>query len=340
MTNKGKYLLITAILVSFSGCGYMGTTMVGPAEPNQPAVVPSEGPNSLTVCSFNIQFLGNSKKRENEALASILKLFDIVVVQELLAPPVDGNYPDGTPYTKDPEAAAFFKAMSESGFIYKLSEEDTGTGDKIHLASSATEWWVAFYNPNVVRCADDIPWGFLAEDRSNHPDFERVPYAFAFRTKDEKLDFVLISVHLKPDPGPGDRARRKHELATIATWINDHNDTEKDFIILGDMNIYDVAELAEATPPGYLSMNNECRPTNTKGDEPYDHVMYQPTYTPEIDTGFGFQIINLIEVMKPLWLVPDVNYPGDPYDHDLFRQYYSDHNPVVFKVAIPSKDDD
>lgn len=129
-------------------------------------------------------WLGHFKKhgRENEALANILKPFDIVVVQELVAPPEDGNYPDGDTYCADPEAVAFFEAMKESGFTYKISEEDTGTNDEIHLSTPSTEWWVAFYDPNSVKCVSDIPSGFLADDRSNHPDYERVPYAFAFRT--------------------------------------------------------------------------------------------------------------------------------------------------------------
>ena len=44
--------------------------------------------------------------------------------------------------------------MSEYGFDYVLSEEDTGTGDVIHKASSATEWWVVFYKPAIVNVAN------------------------------------------------------------------------------------------------------------------------------------------------------------------------------------------
>ena len=172
--NKVKYYLIAALLATAGGIYFMSG---GGDE------LPSE-PNQITICSFNIMWLGHFKKhgRENEALANILKPFDIVVVQELVAPPMDGNYPDGDTYSADPEAAAFFKAMQESGFTYKISEEDTGTNDEIHTSNPSTEWWVAFYDPNSVKCVSDIPFGFLVDDRSNHPDYERVPYAFAFRT--------------------------------------------------------------------------------------------------------------------------------------------------------------
>jgi len=191
----------------------------------------------LKICSFNIQFLGSSKSRDDVALSKILKDYDIVVIQELVAPPYPGTFPDNTPFKPDAESAEFFDEMKSLGFKYSLSEEDTGTGDRNHLNSFATEWWVSFYKPDKVKVASDLPSGFLAEDRTNHDDYERVPYAFAFRTNDENLDFVLVSVHLKPASPRASKERRKHELTAIANWINDNDETEKDFIILGDMNI-------------------------------------------------------------------------------------------------------
>jgi endonuclease/exonuclease/phosphatase family metal-dependent hydrolase len=298
--------------------------------------------DDLKICSFNIQFLGHFKDKENRALADILKDYDIVVVQELVAPPIKGTYPDGEIYLADTEAELFFKAMENLGFTYKLSEEDTGTNDEIHKKTSATEWWVAFYDPNSVEDVNDLPSGFLADDRSNHPCYERVPYAFGFRTCDEKTDFVLISVHLKPGSSSNDKARRKHELTAIFDWVNQNDGTEKDYIILGDMNIEDPDELASVTPEGYLSLNDECLPTNTSvnSPKPYDHVMYNVTDTNEINTEFDIKIIDLIEAMRPYWQFVDEAYPGDPYEHNRFRIPYSDHHPVVFEIKVPDTDDD
>ena len=300
-------------------------------------------PDTLDICSFNIQFLGSFKKRDDAALADILKGYDIVVVQELVAPPYDGVYPDGKAFTGDKEAAEFFDAMQGHGFSYLLSEEDTGTGDKNHKKSSSTEWFVSFYKPDIVSTASELPHGFLAEDRSNNDDYERVPYAFPFRSANGRLDFVLVSVHLQPGDRPAERERRAHELASIDGWIQQHDEVEKDFIILGDMNIYDAEELSEITPPGYLSLNDECRMTNTlsvsgKG-EPYDHVMFNPAYTTEIDRAFDFVVIDLVSAMRPYWTL-DAPYPGDPYVHNTFKQYYSDHFPVVFQMITPVQDDD
>ena len=344
-----KWLIVLLVLVMVSAVVFYfvcnsrvsDETGIGSADNREHEI--AFQPDTLEICSFNIQFLGSFKKRDNTALADILKNFDIVVVQELVAPPFDGVYPDETAFTGDNEAALFFNAMTDHGFAYLLSEEDTGTGEKIHQKSTSTEWFVTFYKPATVAFAADLPSGFLAEDRSDHPDYERVPYAFAFRSANNTLDFVLISVHLQPGDRPAERRRRAHELQAIGNWINTRNTVEKDFIILGDMNIYDREELDSITPAGYLSLNDECRPTNTlsisdKG-APYDHVMYSINHTLEIDINYDLTVVNLVEIMRPYWTADDP-YPGDPYDHNLFKQYYSDHFPVVFRMITPLRDDD
>jgi hypothetical protein len=90
-----------------------------------------------------------------------------------------------------------------------------------------------------------------------------------------------------------------------------------------------------------VSLNADCVGTNVspKSPKPYDQVFFNPTYTTEIDRGYGFHVINLIEEMRRHW-TSSAPYPGDPYQPNVFRFYYSDHNPVVFRIKIPDKDDD
>lgn len=298
---------------------------------------------TVSICSFNIQFLGNSKERHNANLAEVVKDFDIVVIQELVAPPYDGQYPNGNTYQGDIEAAKFFDEMKSQGFAYALSEEDTGTSPKIHKKSSATEWWVAFYKPEVLEVANDLPHGFLDSDRSDNPNYERVPYAFGFRTLEGTLDFVLVSVHLQPGASNRSRIRRLHELDTIARWIDDKDTSEKDFIILGDMNIEDCEELNEATPADFVSLNNTCQTTNTNvnGPKPYDHVMYRPLHTQfDMNSSFQFSVVNLVDALRDRWDESTLGpYPGSPYNHNSFRKYYSDHNPVVFQMLTGADGD-
>lgn len=334
MTTLKNVLLIVLISITSFSCAASPVS-----QPNSN----SDCDTALLICSFNIQFLGNSNDRDDAALASILAEYDIVVIQELVSPPFPGTFPNGDEFKPDAQSAEFFNEMISLGFDFILSEEDTGTGDTIHRNGSATEWWVTFFKSERVKAAPDLPSGFIANDRSNHDDYERVPYAFAFRSIDNMIDFVLISVHLQPGASGSKQARRKHELASIANWIDAHDGVEKDYIILGDMNIEDADELTDSTPEGYLSLNDECRTTNTNvnGPKPYDHVMYNTTFTTEIDKEFDFQIVDLIEEMRSPWAGNSTDpYPGEPYNHNQFRRFYSDHHPVVFQICLPDEDDD
>ena len=251
------------------------------------------GETDLKVTSFNIQFLGNFKNRDDAALAALVSGQDLVVIQELVAPPFSGKFPDGTDFRPDVEAASSFAEMVDRGFDFVLPEEDAGTSDTEHVNSTATEWFVTFYKPEAVEPAPDIPSGFLASDRFNNPDFERVSYAFSFRTNMGN-DFVLINVHLMP--GAGESDRRNEELNAIYDWIDANNEVEKDFIILGDMNIEDCDELVEQLRQGYISLNDECLTTNTnvRGPKPYDHVIHN-AMSEVVD---DFKVIDLIETMR------------------------------------------
>ena len=310
-----------------------------------PPYIATASEGHLDIVSFNIQFLGNPKHRDETALAALLSPYDIVVVQELVAPPFNGSFPDGSAYRPDPEASRFFEAMAESGFDYILSEEDTGTNDTLHINSTGTEWWVTFYKPDVVESASELPQGFLADDRSNHPDFERVPYATAFRTLVGGNDFVLVSVHLKPGDTSANKGRREHELDTVAAWVDANDAVEKDFFILGDMNFKSCGEIIAIIPAGYQALNTgtSCLMTNTNinGRRPYDNVVLPITSVNGLASGGQFSVINLIDAMRVPWF-EDFNqpYPGDaPYNHNAFRARYSDHHPVMFRLLISADDD-
>lgn len=332
-----KWISLCLLIFPLLGCATEPSNVSNTLE--KTLTVPDSS-SDLLVASFNIQFLGNGKKRDNEALASILKSYDLVLVQELVAPPTSGVYPNGKPYKADPEAKAFFDAMSEHGFEYHLSEEDTGTGDTIHKASSATEWWVAFYKPTKLTVSDDLYTGYLAEDRSNHPSYERVPYAFSFEDSTTGFDFTMISVHLQPKSGPSYRQRRKEELESIFQWIKQSEMPERDFYIVGDMNFYSCDVLLDMSIGEFETLNNECLATNTnvKSPQPYDHVLYRKNYSSEVNQEYGFRVVNLIEVMKSFWQ-EEQPYPGTPYNHNRFRAVYSDHNPIVLKFSSIGDDD-
>lgn len=297
--------------------------------------------DTLDICSFNIQFLGHFKERNDQLLADLLKDYDIVVVQEMVAPPIDGNYPDGSPFKKDPESASFVEEMSKKGFSYWLSSEDTGPR-KNHTPTTASEWWIAFYRPQTVEPDSARCHGFISHPLVNNPHFERVPYAFPFRSKDKKTNFTLVSVHLQPGNGSEDRLRRKGEIKELLEWSTSQWESNKDFFVLGDCNIYDQNEMLPFQSTGVHTLNINFASTNTKmyesasKGEPYDHVFHFAQSTEDVLPN-SFEVIDLMSALKPHQ--SSISFSLEPYNHDLFRTTFSDHVPVRFKI-ICGKDTD
>ena len=85
MSNRRVLVLVVACLLFSSGCA---------------AILDGSPPAQLepvAICTFNIKFLGHYKTidRDDEGLARVLEEFDIIVIQELVAPPTDVIYPNG-----------------------------------------------------------------------------------------------------------------------------------------------------------------------------------------------------------------------------------------------------
>ena len=153
-----KNFIIGLLVVITTGGGFYGCQEIDSTDDFVSDIIEVDSARTINICSFNIQWLGHFKKRDNHALADMLKNYDIVVVQEMVSPPVDGTFPDNTSYmlpeskcyTADVESMAFVGLMVDNGFEFKLSDEDTGPGDEIHNNSSATEWFITFYKDETV----------------------------------------------------------------------------------------------------------------------------------------------------------------------------------------------
>ena len=295
----------------------------------------SAGDGRIGVCSFNIKWLGHYTRKDHQELARMLSAYDLVVVQELIAPPRDVTTATGT-IPADPQGAEFFQLMAEYGFRDALSERGTG---KSEPASGVTahEWPVVFYRDDEL-VYDPVHSGFVSSPVAANPDFDRVPRAFHFTTRDGTLDFTVINAHLKASANQA--AGRKIELAKIAQWCNaDAASTgEQDHLIVGDLNIQSSGELANALPAGFVSLNSTPLFTNLIGTAPYDHVLYRTnTTTSDIDLDAGFTVLDLKERMRTTWRF-SIPYPDD--QNSLFEQYYSDHEPVVFQLKYGNSDDD
>jgi len=181
----------------------------------------------ISIVTFNIKWLGHYKKKDNQALSEFLSPYDVVLVQELVSPPYAGHYTDGTRYKGDKESAAFFDAMKRQGFSYQLSGEDTGERERIHDKTPKTEWFVVFYRPDRVQPANNLSHGFLAQDRSNNPNFSRVPYAFAFKTGLDKSDFggLIGAIFTNPRKALDDMIDKENQDGWNAHQIQPHSTT-------------------------------------------------------------------------------------------------------------------
>ena len=235
--------------------------------------------DTLNICSFNIQFLGNFKNKDNATLSKILKLYDIVVIQELVAPPFPGKFADKTPYKVDEESKAFYTEMKKQGFACWLSNEDTGPTNN-HVNSTASEWWIVFYKTSKVRGDSTRFHGFVSQPLVANPNQDRVSFVFPFKSVKGNSTFSLIPVHLNPGDSKDDYSRRQVEFNYLFNWTKKQTERNKDFIILGDCNIYEASEFVPFKKLDFYSLNEKCKSTNTKIYEskekgkPYDHVFY------------------------------------------------------------------
>jgi endonuclease/exonuclease/phosphatase family metal-dependent hydrolase len=300
--------------------------------------------DTIRICSFNIQFLGHFKDRNDTLLGQLLMDYDIVVVQEMVAPPVSGIYLDGSRYDADKESERFHAVMLKNGFNSWISEEDTGPR-RNHTNSSASELWIAYYKQRLVPdTLDNEPHGFLSDTLVGNSVFKRVPYSFAFQSIDGASSFNLISVHLNPGGSSKESFIRSKEFSGISHWIEKEKTSNCDFIILGDCNIEDKDELNSIQETvfnnDFISLNDVCYSTNTKMYEdslkgkPYDHVFVNSCLEEDLVEN-TFQVIDLEAHLKDLGL-GDVFFP---YEHNYFRTRLSDHVPVEFKLVL-GKDKD
>jgi outer membrane protein OmpA-like peptidoglycan-associated protein len=293
--------------------------------------------DTIKICSFNIKFLGHYKNRENQILSEILKPYDVVVVQEMVSPPVSGIFPSNKQsYQADIESKDFVDAMQKQGFSYWLSTEDTGP-TKNHVKTTASEWWITFYRNNKIIPDSSRFYGFLDNTLAGNTKFERVPFCMPFKSLDNRSTFSLISLHLKPGNGKPARKRRSNEIKTVFDWVGSQPELNKDFIVLGDCNIYKKEEFEKYESEGVFSLNKNCKSTNTKKYEdeekgkPYDHVFYNTFSENEIIKS-SFDVVDIMAIIKQL--NTHEIFPYEPYDHDIFSTRFSDHTPVSFNYVL------
>lgn len=297
--------------------------------------------DTIDCVSFNIKWLGHYKAKENQILAEILKDKDLVVVQELVDPPLSGVYPDGQSFVKDDEAASFVLEMKKVGFSYWLSTSDSGKKGN-HKIGSSDEWGIVFYKPTILKADSTRFFGFVDSPLVLHPVFDRVPFVFPFKTVKGNSTFSIVNVHLTQGESSSAEMQRLAQLDFLAQWINRQKEINKDFLIVGDCNIYDSTELVMLKKYAIESLNANLVPTtasiygvNKKGN-PFDHVFYTPFTTEDLRSRTSA----VMDLMISLKLLNLPNLQGIiPFDANLFSQRFSDHFPITWQM-ISGRDKD
>jgi hypothetical protein len=291
----------------------------------------------LTLVTFTIDNIGVYTTRDNEALACMVAAYDLVVLHDLGAPPYPGSFADGEAYRPSQPAAVFFDAMRRAGFEYVLAPEDTGHVPTNKLNSGLTVWPVTFYKPNRVRLAQDRPSGYIDPDRTDNPNFDRVPFALAFETAEGGYDFIVVSVDLAETREKA--SRRRFELSALTGWLSQYAADERDIFVSGGFDFTDCGELASSLPPVLIAVEEECQATDLGGKRPTSGWLVLEGATASLAGPPA--VLDMVAAMEPFWAIkfgPD--YPGDPLDIPLFSQTYSSHRPVVLGVVPPPGDED
>ncbi|MBU1220524.1 hypothetical protein KKF34_02130 [Myxococcota bacterium] len=300
----------------------------------------------------------------------------------------------------DAETDKFVKAMAMKNFRFFIASKDTGK--KANSSSPQSEWPIVFYKANKVRI---LPEGsiYIDTEVTLNKVYSYVPHTFSFKSVDGKTDFVLISVHLTPNKSTGEQQvckviykpkklpenpvltsgkdkrqpskndqseKRKSEINAILSWIEKKiaDGKEKDYIILGDMNLEktECRALAQSLKNGWKTLNSDCESTVTsKGNKPFDHIFVNQNYSTE---AMEFSFFNLRELMPP---EPTIDVSPTPVMNPMtktakqprgaiamgtstmspksvkepvkkpptFYCLYSDHNPIYFEWRYTRDDD-
>jgi endonuclease/exonuclease/phosphatase family metal-dependent hydrolase len=179
----------------------------------------TEGDVTMTIASFNIRVFGSAKAGKAEvmdALAAIVRRYDIVAVQEIKD--ASGETP-----------LIFLDLInSKEGGEYGMLLSDR-TGRQFDDTASR-EQYAYYFNTDTVRVIGED----LLFDDSARDLFQREPYLARFAAVNGSFTCVLVNMHTKPDPVV--TVKEIDAMHDVIVWAKTMYDQEDDFIITGDLN--------------------------------------------------------------------------------------------------------
>jgi hypothetical protein len=228
---------------------------------------------TLNLATWNIREFG--KKARSDAaihyIAEILGQFDLISLAELR-----GNLSD------------LAKVLAILGpywrVIYSDSLEDAGGNDE-RIGFVYDKRAVIFTGFAATASAPRTKEGNLFVAKF---DWWREPFMASFSAG--SYDFVLLAAHAQW----GTAAGRTAELQSLAEWLDlkrkEKTFVDKDFIVVGDFNIDNPAQLAALTSKGLQmpsALKGKTYGTNLAQDKRYDQILQYPGYPQNFSNQAG-----------------------------------------------------
>jgi len=247
--------------------------------------------DKLLIATYNIQVFGKSKMSKPavvDALVKIVRLFDLVAIQEIRAQD-DNILPD------------FVKALNADG-----SQYDFIISPRLGRTISTEQYAFVFdrtrveYDPNAVGTMSD-PSDML----------HREPFVARFRARTSSpqhaFTFWMVNTHTDPDEVPEEVAA----LADVFEVMQRARQDEDDVILLGDLNANEneMGRLGKLPAMGWVVRGIT---TNTRRTKAYDNILFNTRATGEftgrwgvfdIERAFGLTAEQALDVSDhfPVW---------------------------------------
>ncbi len=227
-----------------------------------PASVSNASPSirdEITVASWNIQVLGESKIKKSEVMeviVDVIRRFDIIAIQELRAK--DETFAD-----------RFLSKVNSDG-----SEYDVVVGPRLGRSNSK-EQYLYLYDTNRIELID----GSVYTINDQRDLLHREPLVASFRVigalSGTPWNFTLVNIHTDPD----EVDEEVDVLDDVIRLVQD-TDSEDDVILLGDLNA-DPQHLGDLADIPDVMWTVTSEPTNTRGTKSYDNILFSGTSTSE-----------------------------------------------------------
>ncbi|HEV7282425.1 MAG TPA: endonuclease/exonuclease/phosphatase family protein [Pirellulaceae bacterium] len=236
----------------------------------QIAAAPRSGADAVRIATFNLQVYGEAKASNPfvmQRLAAIVRLFDVVAVQEI-------RTLDETHLQK---LLALVNAEGRQ-YLYVAGPRLGRTVSK--------EQYAYLYDATKLEC--DRSQIYTVEDKSDL--LHREPLVAWFRVRGlppaDAFSFTLVNFHLDPD----EVDRELPLVDEVLRAVKNDGRNEDDVILLGDFNADQIEFAERASLPGMQWVVRDL-PTNTRGSAAYDNIVFIGYDTEEYISGGVFDFV-------------------------------------------------